>query len=86
VRLDAETSNNPLYKLIRSKFCFNVDAQEVIQSKLPPPLVIVPEPGDLVILDSSRPHAVAGFGSGMRLGIQSFIVPKEADAPLEILS
>ena len=71
VSLDRKTERNPIYELLKAA-AFAPDVRECIAEFLPEPLVIRPEAGDLVILDTSRPHAVAGFSAGHRVSIQAF--------------
>jgi hypothetical protein len=49
------------------------DVEKDWRSILPPPIVIKPEPGELVLFNTRRPHAVRVFKSGMRSSIQCFI-------------
>lgn len=58
------------------------DAQLELRRKFPPPLVIHPKPGDLIILCVQRPHAVAGFNAGCRVSLQSFLTHQGAQRPL----
>jgi len=71
--LNSHTSRSQLYKLL--DYAFDPEIQEIIHDRLGKPFIIKPRPGDLVILDSSRPHAVAGFSRGTRISIQSFLAP-----------
>jgi hypothetical protein len=64
---------------------YNFDAQEALREALPPPLTIRPEIGDLILLDTARPHAVARSRGGPRVSIQTFI-QHERNAPLRIHS
>lgn len=73
IPLNAKTSRNPLYHLISRKIAFDPEIQEILHARLPKPLVIKPKAGDLVIIDTSRPHSVFGFARGERISIQSFI-------------
>jgi hypothetical protein len=59
--------------LVRRLLDFDAGSQGFIRSKLPPPLAVRPEPGELVIIDSTRPHAVRAFAAGFRVTLQSFI-------------
>lgn len=59
------------------------EGQEVLRAKLPPPRVIRPGPGDLVVLCAQRPHAVQGFPLGTRVSIQAFLTYK-AGEPLRM--
>ena len=49
------------------------DMEKDWRSILPPPIVIKPAPGELVLFNTRRPHGVRGFKSGMRSSIQCFI-------------
>jgi hypothetical protein len=69
--------------LLKMLLDFDAKSQEYIRSKLPPPLVVRPEPGDLIIIDSTRPHSVRGFAQGVRVTLQSFIRYK-AGQPLAL--
>jgi hypothetical protein len=80
-----ENRSNPLYQLI-DQFAFVRGSQEILNERLPPPLVVHPRPGDLVILDSGRPHAVAGFKKGYRLSIQCFVNYQAPEAPVSLFS
>lgn len=71
VRLDRRTDRNPIYRLIKNA-AFAPAVRESITEYMPEPAVIRPAAGDLVLLDTSRPHAVAGFRSGHRVSIQAF--------------
>jgi hypothetical protein len=59
--------------LLRHLFEFDTKGQAHIRARLPPPLTIKPEPGDLVLINSGRPHAVRGFAEGRRITMQTFI-------------
>ena len=80
-----KTGAHPLYRLI-ARYAFHEGAQEAIARALPPPLVLNPLPGDLVIFDSARPHAVTGISRGMRINIQTFLWYTGKKAPLHIFS
>lgn len=71
--LNARTADHPIYRLIAGAGAFDHRAQELIHDQLPAPQIIRPRQGDLVILDSSRPHAVAGFERGVRMSLQTFL-------------
>lgn len=43
------------------------------RSILPLPLVLKPKPGELILFNTRRPHAVRGFKRGIRSSIQCFI-------------
>jgi len=57
-------------------------AQFRLRERLGAPLLIHPEAGDLVLLCVQRPHAVAGFGSGLRVSLQSFFAHQGPGRPL----
>jgi hypothetical protein len=76
----AVACNLSLFQRLRD---FDADAQASIRAQLPPPLTIRPAAGELVIIDSTRPHAVRGFDRGVRVTLQSFIKYK-AGAPLAL--
>jgi hypothetical protein len=59
--------------LVRKLLDFDASSQAFIRSKLPRPLALKPEAGELVIIDSGRPHAVRAFEQGFRVTLQSFI-------------
>jgi len=61
------------FSLMKHLMNFDPDAQELIRSRLPPPLMIKPQVGDLILIDTSRPHAVRGFTEGYRATIQCWI-------------
>jgi hypothetical protein len=61
------------FSLIKHLMNFDGEAQEFIRSKLPPPLVLRPEVGDLILIDTSRPHAVRGFKEGHRATLQCWM-------------
>ena len=48
-------------------------AQDALREVLPPPVTLVPEPGELILICAQRPHAVAGFDAGMRVSMQAFV-------------
>jgi hypothetical protein len=64
---------------------FREEIQSLLQRILPKPIVIKPEIGDLIILNSCQPHAVKGFQRGVRLSMQTFIY-FENGKPLELYS
>jgi hypothetical protein len=47
--------------------------QDELRRRLPAPRVVKIQPGDLVIINAGRPHAVRGFAEGTRITLQSFI-------------
>lgn len=61
------------FNLMKHLVNFDPKAQELIRSKLPPPVTIKPEVGDLILIDTSRPHAVRGFTEGYRATIQCWV-------------
>lgn len=65
-----ENSVNPLIKLCNRP---EPELQRAIRQRLPKPLVVKPAPGDLILFDVGRPHAVSGFARGERICIQSFV-------------
>ena len=48
-------------------------AQDALRRCLPPPISIVPEAGELILICAQRPHAVVGFDYGQRISMQTFI-------------
>lgn len=59
--------------------------QKIVRARLPPPQTVRVATGDLVIINAGRPHAVRGFGEGVRVTIQSFI-DYERGAPLTLFA
>lgn len=59
--------------------------QRALRSALPEPCTVAVAPGDLVIFNSGRPHAVRGFTEGRRVTVQSFIDYSRAQ-PLTLYS
>ncbi|KAJ8613234.1 hypothetical protein CTAYLR_004527 [Chrysophaeum taylorii] len=57
-------------------------SQARLRRRLPPPALVHPNPGDLVILCVQRPHAVAAFETGYRVSLQSFITHEGPTNPL----
>ncbi len=70
VAYGAQSSANPIIKLCNQK---DPEIQRAIQQRLPPPISVQPAPGDLIIFDVGRPHAVTGFSAGNRICLQTFI-------------
>lgn len=64
-----------LYRLI-AHHAFEDTYRDKIQGLLPHPIVIAPQAGDLVIFDTSQPHAVRGFSDGHRITLQTFLMRK----------
>jgi hypothetical protein len=58
---------------LRISNAYNPGAQERLRAMLPPPVVITPRVGDLVLLNTGRPHAVHGFETGVRVTNQCFV-------------
>ena len=85
VEVSEKSSRHPIFKLLRTQ-AFDPTWREVLPHLLPSPQVIQPKEGDLIILDSSRPHAVAGFPRGRRISIQSFIALDAKTQRLKIWS
>lgn len=89
VSLTKNTSEklNKLQKLLDNAFDkkFREEIQSLLQRILPKPIIIKPEIGDLIILNSCQPHAVKGFQSDIRLSMQTFIY-FENGKPLELYS
>jgi hypothetical protein len=56
------------------------DSQRRLRLRLPPPLRLRPDPGDLIILCAQRPHAAQGFPIGVRATLQSFLTHNEGGA------
>lgn len=56
---------------------FDPDTREATQAelrrRLPPPVTIAVKPGDLVLINAGRPHAVRGFREGYRAVLQTFV-------------
>jgi hypothetical protein len=67
--------NRSYFELFNDVFTIGktVETQDKIRSRLPPPTVLAPAQGDLIIFNSARPHAVRGFGEPVRLTFQTFI-------------
>lgn len=82
IALNKGLRKNPLYNLIHSNLSLDPQVQTVIHALMPKPLIIKPKPGDLVILDTSRPHAVRGFKKGCRISIQAFITTESLEKPV----
>jgi hypothetical protein len=61
----------------------NEEVQKKFQSMLPKPREIKIKQGDLVLINTGRPHAVSGYSGGPRVSIQAFITYKKGK-PLQI--
>lgn len=61
----------------------DADAQARLRRKLPAPLTLTPQAGDLVLLSVQRPHAVTGFDAGVRVSLQSFLTVEPKSLLLE---
>jgi len=75
-----------LTMVMPQSYLFNMEWQEKIFKLLPPPHVIKPKTGDLVIFHSGRPHSVAPVTKGVRVTNQLFIRAAKQRAPLTIYS
>ena len=51
-------------------------AQDALRRCLPPPISIIPKPGELILICAQRPHAVVGFDVGQRISMQTFVESK----------
>ena len=58
------------------------DAQARIRAILPRPATIRPSVGELIVINTGRPHAVRGFSRGRRVTMQTFI-KHDGTKPLE---
>lgn len=59
--------------------------QRQLHALLPAPVTLRPRAGDLIILNTGRPHAVRGFVRGTRVSLQTF-VRHCAGRPLQLFS
>jgi hypothetical protein len=59
--------------------------QTILRRRLPPAHTIGVAPGDLVIINAGRPHAVRGFDEGCRVTLQTFIAHVHAE-PLKLFA
>lgn len=82
---DPRNHANPLYRVMKS-LAFHPGSQEIIHEAIEPAAVIRPNPGDLIVLDTARPHAVGGFERGKRMTIQAWIIAAGRERPLVIYS
>lgn len=81
--IDAENFRNLAYRLC-ARHGFDSAAQDLLHEVLGRPRTITPRAGDLVLIDTARPHAVAGFTRGRRVAVQSWLVAAGRDRPLTI--
>jgi len=58
----------------------NEELQKGFQSMLPEPFEIKVAQGDLVLINTGRPHAVSGYSGGPRVSIQAFITYEKGKA------
>jgi hypothetical protein len=81
------TQNRVMAALLENAFSpeHRENVQSALRRMLPPPIVIKPTAGDLIILNAGRPHAVRGFSKGLRLSMQTFIAYQEGQ-PLLLFS
>jgi hypothetical protein len=79
-----------LRRALSSHAAFDPNLQELLQEKLPRPVVIRPKVGDLILLDTSQPHSVASFSRGHRVSIQTFLelppTMKDLVQPISVFS
>ncbi len=59
--------------------------QALLRTRLPEPWTIAVRPGDLVLFNAGRPHAVRGFPEGVRVTLQSFLDHRR-DQPLTLFA
>jgi hypothetical protein len=59
--------------------------QRQLHARLPPPVTLTPSAGDLIVLNTGRPHAVRGFTEGTRVSLQAFAL-HEGARPLQLFS
>lgn len=60
-----------LYQMVTNR-AFSPEHRDEIRNLLPTPLTLAVAPGDLVIFDTSKVHAIKSFTEGNRISIQSF--------------
>ena len=69
------------------RYAFEDGVQEIADRVLGKPAhVIKVKTGDLVLLDSARPHAVRGFSTGVRLSMQTFMTVNAPSEPIQLYS
>lgn len=59
--------------------------QRQLHALLPAPVTLTPSAGDLIVLNTGRPHAVRGFTAGTRVTLQAFAL-HERTRPLQFYS
>jgi hypothetical protein len=59
--------------------------QRQLHALLPAPVTLTPSRGDLIVLNTGRPHAVRGFTEGARVTLQAFAL-HEGARPLQLFS
>lgn len=72
-----------LYNFLHVSSYMNEQVQRDFQDLLPPPHVVKIGQGDLVMINTGRPHAVAPMQGGPRVSLQAFLRYRK-DRPLEI--
>jgi hypothetical protein len=83
----SEANQRNLVHRLCSGLGFEVGSQEILHVALTRPHVIDAQPGDLVLLDTARPHAVGGFTRGTRMSLQSWVMtPPGGDGPLTVFA
>lgn len=70
--VDDRQKKSALHRMI-SQHAFNPKYRDTIRKLLPDPERIAVEPGDLLIFDTSKVHAIRGFTRGHRISVQSFL-------------
>jgi hypothetical protein len=59
--------------------------QRQLHALLPLPATLTPKAGDLIVVNTGRPHAVRGFKEGTRVTLQAF-ARHEGARPLQLFS
>ncbi len=80
---DIQRELNPGHPAL--KFCNSTEPeiQNALDEIFPEPITLNVSAGDLVIFDTGRPHVVTPFEAGERLCLQSFLIYRGPDLPLE---
>ncbi|MES2527807.1 MAG: hypothetical protein V4598_12005 [Bdellovibrionota bacterium] len=80
---DIQRERNPGHPAL--KYCNSTEPeiQNALDEIFPEPLTLNVSAGDLVIFDTGRPHVVTPFETGERLCLQSFLIYRGPDLPLE---